>query len=404
MSVPPSLVQPELEAVWSLVRIRLERAGEDNRGRVKLPALSARTRQALQALVDAPIHSTVDLGRLEEGLVRLGVGSGLVDALEALGHPVSDEPARRRAAQRAGKAARDRARSLAAGWDEPWAGDWVEEVIRARLLAGRSVEEAEQLVGSVRKVLDHLAADQLATVSRTDLAAKLLGSSHALDDGSWLGAATTRALHHLHGDEYAAAVWERAGAHTDLVSGPALTWRLPIRPDSGLHGLSEAATAAGVPLHLTRMALQQHPISVSEGADILAVENPRVVEAAAQRTVPFAVVATNGNASGTVRLLLDQLLDGGATVRYHGDFDPAGLAICGRMARLGLEPWRMTSVHYGNAVEQARRTGVDLPVADRPAGRTSWDPTLQDAFNATRSIVHEERLLDELLEGRSPHR
>ena len=397
MSVPPSLEQPELEAVWSLVRSRLERAGEDNRGRVKLPPLSPRSRQALQALVDRPLHSTVDLGRLEAGLVRLGVGSGLVDALEALGQPVSGEPARRRASRRAGKAARDRARNLAADWDEPWASEWVEDVIRARLLAGRSVEEAEQLVDSVRKVLSHLGTERSEAVSRTDLAARLLGSSHALDEGSWLGAATTRALHHLHGDEHAAAIWERAGAHTDLVSGPALTWGLFVSPDSGLHSLAEAATALGIPLHLTRMALQRHPIQVPAGMVVLAVENPRVVEAAAQRTVPFAVVSTNGNASGTVRMLLDQLLAQEAVVRYHGDFDPAGLAICARMGRLGLKPWKMTSDDYTTAVEQAREAGVDLPTSERPAGSTPWDRSLQETFNATRSVVHEERLLDELL-------
>lgn len=397
MSAPPSLSDPELAVVWSLICTRLERSGEANRGRVRLPPLSARSRQALQAVLDAPVRVMLDLERLEEGLVRLGVGAGLVDALAALGHPVSPDPARRRLARRTGKEARTRARSLADGWNEPWAGEWIEDVIRARLLAGRDPDEAQQLVESVRKVLDHLAADRPGAESRTDVAAKLLGDSHALDDGSWLGAATTRALHHLHGHEHAAAVWERAGAHPDLVSGPVLTWRLPLREGCGLHALCATATTLGVPLHLSRMAMRRHPVQVVDDARVLAVENPRIVEAAAQRNVPFAVVATNGNPSNAVMLLLDQFLAAGATIHYHGDFDPAGLTICARMADVGLEPWKMTARDYLTAVDHARNAGVDLPVADRRAGRTPWDPSLQETFNATRSIVHEERLLDQLL-------
>ena len=117
-----------------------------------------------------------------------------------------------------------------------------------------------------------------------------------------------------------------------------------------------------------------------------------------QRSIHRATITTNGNPSNAVRLLLDQLLACGAKLLYHGDFDVPGLAICARMEQLGLSPWLMDSARYRAAVDSAAADGVDLPIETRTAGVTPWDPSLQDAVNAVRRIVHEERLLDDLLE------
>jgi len=157
------------------------------------------------------------------------------------------------------------------------------------------------------------------------------------------------------------------------------------------------ATALGLPVHLTQFALRCHPVEVPRGTDILVVENPRVVEAAAQLGVATAVVATNGNPSGAVRLLVDQLLTAGASLRYHGDMDAAGLAICGRMAALGLAPWRMGTADYHAALAAAGADGVELPVDPAAAPPTPWDPALQATFDQHRLVVHEERLLPVLL-------
>ena len=188
-------------------------------------------------------------------------------------------------------------------------------------------------------------------------------------------------------------MWTQAGVTLDLVSAPVLTWNLPGE-------LGQRATELGFPLHLSQLALRTCPVTAPANADVLVVENPRVVEAAAQMRSPLTVVSTNGNPSGAVRLLLDQLLAAGCIVRYHGDFDAAGLAICARMARLGLRPWRMGVSDYLEALAAAVEAGVELPVDERRAPPTPWDRGLQSTFDEHRRIVHEERLLPGLIATR----
>ncbi len=398
-SLPSSLTDGHLDPVWEIVRDRLERRGTGNRGRVGLPALSSKARLALRAVTDRAVGATLDLGVLEQGLGDLGLGPDLPAALAALGHPVSDEPAQRRADRRLAEQARSAARVEASGWDEAWSDEWVGGLIARGGLSGLDPAGAVGVVRAVRAVLDKLAVTQLAgPVSRTDLAADVLGSAHALDAGTRLEAAVTRALAHAVGVVPDRELWERAGAHLDLVSGPVLTWNLMPSPGPGLARLAGEAGDLGIPLHLTQLALRRAPVVVPAATVVLVVENPRVVEAAAQAGSPMTVVATNGNPSGAVRLLLDQFLGAGAALRYHGDFDAAGLAMCARMHRRGLVPWRMGAADYLAGLDHARRAGVDLPLDGRRSPPTPWDEALQATFDRHRSVVHEERLLPGLLD------
>ena len=424
-AAPPSLLDPHLAPVWEAVRARLERRGIDDRGRVRLPSLDARARFLLGALVGGRAGATVDLGVLERALCALGLAKSLPAALAVLGHPVSDAPAERRARRSLAREAREAARAEVASWPEDWAAEWAEDVARSGLLAGLDPGGARELLHQVRMVLDHLgeAGTSTRTRSRTEVAAAALGSAHALDRGTRAGAAVTRALalrHALEGHALRGpgadgdgqggrgdggadpspdprAVWALAGAQPDLVSATVLCWNLRPSPDSRLRALLAEASRAGVPLHLTQYALRLHPVVLPVAADVLAVENPRVVEAAAEARSPLSVVALNGNPSAAARLLVDQLLGCGARVRYHGDFDSAGIAICGRMHALGLVPWRMDVEDYLRAIDRAERTGTPLPIERRPSPITPWSPALREAFDLHRKVVHEELLLDELL-------
>lgn len=398
-SVPPSLTDPGLDPLWRVVRERLERQGVDNRGVVAVPELGVDGRHTVRDLVGAtrPVRR-VDLFVVEEALRRLAVGADLPSALAALGHPVSDEPAQRREARRVGRDARSAAREAAASWPEPWATAWIDEVVRAGVLRDRTEGEARDLVDDVRRLLDDLpvrAGRDPGPVARVDLAAQVIGDAHALDRGTRLEVALGRALAHVVGDPGNGDPWAAAGVDRDLTAGPVLTWALPLT--GALGGICDAATAAGVPVHLTRLAVDAHPVTVRAGSRILVVENPRVVESAAQIGAAGPMISANGSPSTTVQVLVRRLLDAGATLRYHGDFDAAGLVLCARMADLGVEPWRMTSVDYLAAVAHADATGVALPADADGAPSTPWDPSLRSVFDDRRLVVHEERLLPDLV-------
>lgn len=398
MRVPASLRLPELELLWGRVRARLEARSGGRRGRLSLPALSSSAKLALKSLLGRPVGKTVDLAALEAGLAQLGVGDNLASALATLGHPVSEEPARRRSERAKRREARQAAREIASEWPEPWAREWIDEVIRAGALRGLGPAQAQVLLQNVRAVLDYLAEDRLVPISRVDLAARVLGSAHALDTGTRIEATVARALVFKLGPADNRDLWAQAGVHFDLTSAPVLTWGLPITDKCRLYPVVAAAFEAGIPLHLSRLALEAHPVGAREGSSILVVENPRVVEAAAQVRASTPVISTNGRPSSTVLLLLGQLLETGAELRYHGDFDTAGLAICEHLAKLGLTPWRMNAADYRAALASADATGAVLPQDLHAPGATPWDPTLQQVFDRERRIIHQERLLPGLIQ------
>lgn len=428
--VPPSLRVAGLTPVWAAVRDRLETRGVDNRGRVRLPDLDREARFALTGLLGRAPTATVDLGALEEAFRRIGLGDDLTDAIALLGAPVSPASIERRVARQRRDVARDVARATVAEWPVPWASEWVDEVIGAGLLRARDADAAIELIAGVRAVLIHLGllasasgtprggdreVSRAAITSRTGLAASVLGDAHALDRGRTTEAAVVRAIRRALGLGADDDAWSAVGVHPDLVSAPVLTWALPLidlplpdrvsgrervrsRDAPSLATMVSQATAMGVPIHLTAMALRDAVIAVAPGAVVLVAENPRVIEAAAERHVPVGLVCTNGNPSTTVRLLVDRLVRSGVRLLYHGDVDTPGLAICARMHALGALPWRMTSSDYLDALAAADADGVTLPVEMVAPGPTPWDPSLRDVFDAERRIVHEERVLDALLD------
>ena len=397
--VPDSLKSGELDELWERAQDRLEKSGVANRGRLRVPDLSSSGRLVLQSLINRRPSATLDLGDLEVGLRRLGVGDDLPTALAALGFPVSSLPAERRAERAERGRAHAAARAECESWPEPWTQEWIDGVIRAGVLRGFDAEEAHSFVGQVRHVLDRLEQSPAGRTSRVDLAAQILGSSHALDTGSRLEAAVTRALRLKLGEDEARSLWEQAGVHLDLTSAPVLTWNIPLTSDCSLATLSTAAAACGIPLHLSRFALEQHPAQVAPGSPLLVVENPRIVEAATQARSSTPVISTNGQPSSAVLLLLEQLKESGAALYYHGDFDTPGLAICARMATLGLTPWRMNGGDYREALDAADAEGTQLPLDGLEPGPTPWDPALRDLFDRERRVVHEERLLPSLIEA-----
>lgn len=399
--IPDSLLDPGLAPVWEAVRRQLDRFGTRRRGTVARPDLDPGSTLTLESLLGHKPNQRLDLVRLEEALVQLKVGETLCGALTRLGHPPSEAAAQRRAARLRSREARDALSRAVASWEEPWGHEWADEMVRTGVIGDLDHRGVEDLVGNVRCLLDHLDQMHAPSVSRTDLAAKLFGSAHALDDGTKLAGAITQALRYREEGGFhlkRRALWEVAGILADRVSAPVLTWSLPAVGGTVLDELTRSATAGGLPLHISLVALQRYPITVPQQTPILVAENPRLVEAAAERRVPSCVITSNGNPSTAVKTLLQQLRESGASIWYHGDFDASGIGICRRMHQDGATPWMMDASDYEDAIDRAEQVGIRLERDPGDCGATPWDPELQAAFIRNRLIIHEEFVLDPVLE------
>ena len=429
-AVPESLSRAGLQPVWAAARRHLDRQGSERRGAISRPSLDSGSVLALESLLGKRLAKRLDLAEVEAALAALGVGDNLGEALARLGHPPSSDASARRAARARSASARAALERAVEPWDEPWVVEWAGGVVRAGLLGGLGGGEVETLTTDVRRLLDRLdelelrrtigRGDRKAVdpapcaspsgshsshrplepvgVSRTELAAELFGSSHALDQGTKLASFVSRALQYrlgvgLDGRE----LWEASGIQADRVSAPALTWAVPATGGSALDEAIRASARGRLPLHISLLAILRHPVEVPAGTTVLVVENPRLVEAAAERGLGCCVVAANGNPATAVTTLVGQMQRSGARVWYHGDFDAAGIAICRRMHEMGCTPWMMDALHYEQAVRLAGSSLVQLERSAKGCGPTPWDPGLEAAFNDRRLIVHEEFVLDGVL-------
>lgn len=366
------------------------------------PALNPSSTLTLQSLLDRKPTNRLDLAELEGALANLGIGEDLSGALTRLGHPPSEEAALRRAARERSRTSRIALDHAISSWEEPWVPEWAEDVARSGLLGGLDGAGTEGLVMDVRRLLDHLDRVDRSPASRTELAATLFGSAHALDEGTKRAAAITQALRHREegGCELELrSLWQVAGILRDRVSAPVLTWSLPVVGGSVLDEQNQSASAGGLPLHISLFALQRYPITVPRQSRILVVENPRLVEAAAERRLPSCVITSNGNPSTAVTTLLKQLQESGALISYHGDFDTAGIGMCRRMYERDVTPWMMDASDYEAAIDLAEAAGIRRDRDPDDCGNTPWDPQLREVFGRRRYIIHEEFVVDTVLEG-----
>ncbi|MXW94994.1 MAG: DUF2399 domain-containing protein [Acidimicrobiaceae bacterium] len=401
--VPESLLLEGLQPLWATVRQQLDRFGPERRGTVARPDLGPPGDLVLESLLGHRPTTRLDLADLEAALVDREIGKDLCSALTRLGCPPSSEAAQRRTTRRRAAAARTALELAVADWPEPWAAQWAGGLIGAGLLGGLDDEETMSLAEGVRRLLDRLDQTEPVSTSRTEFAAALFGSSHALDQGTRLASFVKRALRCRLGEPLGdRELWEASGVQPDRVSAPALAWAIPVTGNSPIDLAIRASTGDGLPLHVSLLAMLRHPLKVPAGTPILVVENPRLVEAAAERELGHCVVATNGNPTTAVTTLVQQLRESGARLWYHGDFDAAGIAICRRMHDLGCSPWMMGAVDYQEALIQAERDGVRLDRDSRACGPTPWDPTLEELFGTRRLIVHEEFVLDRVLDDFPP--
>ncbi len=404
-AAPPWLADPALARLWEAARVRLERSHLAPAGRIRLAGLDRAERHAVGDLLARPIvaHQViVDLVELDRALTERSPYGGLARTVVAVTRrPLHDRRAERSAAAAAREAPLILARDLLATAlaDITWGEMWLAGVRRSGLPT-----RTDDSVGAVRRAISALAillGPDRAVGSRGDLAARVTGDAHGLDDGTIVAQLTLRALALDAGVELpgtAAArreLWDRYGASVDSVSSTCLTLGLRPRGDSGRAQRLRLAAESGDPVHVTPRDLRD--LTFDRHSDVLVCENPRVLEATADRLgAAVPTVCTAGQPALVVLDLLRRLADAGATLRYHGDFDWPGIAIANRLvAELGVVPWLMGASDYEAALQRGPTT---LDLIGTPVAAT-WDATLQAAMLRHGVAVHEEAVLDRIFDG-----
>ncbi|WP_372410167.1 TIGR02679 family protein [Streptomyces luteireticuli] len=376
---------------------RLERE-QPLTGPVSLNAPTDAQRAAVERLLgrapSAGRSLTVRLDAVDDVLRRSGVSpDGLAAAVEALTGPVTPLRRTRTAASRAWQEALQPLRTL--GRELPHLADWTAgprtEALVRRL--ARTPEAACSLTADTARVLRELPAEP--AVSLPAFAARVLGSAHALDDGTPLATLTLSGIRSFTGfPDGSGATWRRdawasAGLLRDELPSTVLT--LNLRGTPALDWMAEA----GEPCVLTlRQLTHQRPRSTPPVVRIC--ENPSVLAAAADAYGAACppLICLQGQPSAAALALLRHLNDDGATLLYHGDFDWGGLRIANLLlSQVPWRPWRYAAADY----RALAATTPQLPPLTGASAESPWDPALAAALSEFGVRVEEEVALGPLL-------
>lgn len=402
-----------LASLRKRLRRRFERAPADGAvGQIRVNGLGAEEHAALASLLGRPQRYAsslqFDLELADGNLRRSGVARSLHDALEQLDGPIIH-------------AAEARLR-LDALWSAVVDGcthpdllgmlAMPEGIGLLKRLARQDVAMASELCRSTEAVLRHLPAKG---VTRSQLAASVLGDAHALDNGqavATLVLAVRRRLGppfpedesgqappasdgpslRLSSAERARDTWARAGVLVNQLARPALFLNLPTKPTD------EGDRTGGEPSYLSlRSLLRSPPHWDVAGQRVFVCENPNLVAIAADRwgrdCAPL--VCTDGMPAASQRTLLSQLAQAGARLCYHGDFDWPGLRIGNHVMRTyGATPWRFSAGDYTAATRMARSRAQRLEGSTVEA---SWDEALAPAMREVGIAIAEEAMAAGLL-------
>ena len=386
----------ELSKLRQRLRARYERG--ETRDEFILTDLSAHERRTLAGLLGRRTLSAGSMrlrrSALDAALAHAGIAFTLRDALEFLDGPVLD--------RRADRAARQQL------WDAAFSSTnelrlvaLLTNVAGAALvkrLSGSDAKHAQTLLAQAARVLARLPGRGM---SLAQLAADVLGDSHGLDNGRAVATIVLRAcvtdpsidaieaVGLQDADESSRERWARLGVTVNELALPALSLNLSVMQTDYSH-------PPGEPIHLSlRMLLRRPPAWAVSRREVFVCENPNIVAIAADRLGPSCapLICTDGMPSAAQQTLLAQLAAAGARLRYHGDFDWAGLVIGNFVMReFGAEPWRFGKADYLAATAEhgiALRGGK--PVV------AHWDPGLGAAMASRGVVVHEEGVAEMLI-------
>ncbi|MEV3938269.1 TIGR02679 family protein [Glycomyces sp. NPDC049804] len=392
--IPPYLRSPHLAALWKEAHRRLSTGAAVTA--IRLRGLNEDERHALAELLGADrlpaAECSIKLAAVREAILP----HTLEAALAELVGPIDN------AAQQREKYTAER--DALWSWleshplltDRPALRGWA-----ARLRAEPPIgvySEKRELISRAISVLQSLPAERLPLPV---LAQRTLGDPHALDLGR-LPSLVLRAIASETGApvptdaEQRRRTWESAGIICDELSSTVLVAGLAPEGDSLLACILRAARSEGQAVPVTLAQMRKAPDCFAPGGTVVSVvENPSIMQAALDRfgdTVP-PLICVSGRLHIAARILLRSLTESGAQLRYHGDFDPAGISIAADVVgNLGARPWHMGTADYLEAL-------VPGPVIDAAlVPPTPWDVALQETMRRERFAVYEEAVIETLLE------
>jgi uncharacterized protein (TIGR02679 family) len=395
-----------LSSLRRRLRQRFERGPADGKlERLRIANLGADEHAALAGLMGRSVRFSssmqIDVPLIDEALNRAGIATSLREALELIDGPIVHTETARAELQ----AKWLRVVSLVGHADFSAYLQVPSGLGLLKRLSNGSPDTAARLCRGVDVVLDALPAGGM---TRAQLAAKTLGDAHALDNGRPVGAlvlavwrAKAAPKHDPHeevndendcGDERTRDVWARVGVLVNELARPALFLNLNIK------GRPILPNVAGEPTYASlRFLLRSTPSWDVSGLDVYVCENANLLAIAAdqcgRKCAPM--VCTDGMPAAAQRVLLQQLTAAGGRLRYHGDFDWAGVRIGNYVMReYGARPWRFDVANYLAAVAQAPRPGLALA---GPEVRAWWDEALTVAMQEHQLSIAEESLADVLL-------
>ncbi len=365
-----------------------------------LSGLTAADHASLAGLLGRPSKRSSDslrlsLAELDQALFRAGLAPSLRAALEHLDGPLRDHKAERSAQARAWAALLD-------GIAEPSLRASLQTAAafgRLKRAAAGDPARAAELLAQAQAVIAALPAPGMPLAW---LAARSVGDAHALDAGRPLANLVLHARAPSADDEDAESArvrWAQLGVAVNALARPVLCLNLSSGADTAVGALVETARQHGEPLHLSLRALLHSPPRWRLAARRVHVcENPSIVALAADRlgAACAPLVCTDGMPAAAQQALLRQLIEAGAQLLYHGDFDWPGIAIGNfMMSRFAAQPWCFSASDYQPHVGTQGLAGA--------AVAASWDRELASRMADADVAVHEEAVADRLLsalEGR----
>jgi uncharacterized protein (TIGR02679 family) len=384
----------ELAALRMRLRQRYQRARQAES--FTLGSLEARERQALEGLLGRPSSPAasirLSLAELDLALARAGLAPNLRAALEALDGVIEDHDTR----QQRRLAWQQLVESVADPRLRTWLGATTARGVLKRL-AGGEIDQARELLRRCEAVIARLPAQGLPLA---ELAALSCHDAHALDAGRATASLVLAVLRPATSAESEVPEalrqrWASLGVVLNELAAPALLLNLSADGEGAAAGLLRRAYESAEPLHLSLRALLRDPPRWSvRGRTVFVCENPTVLARAADRlgTTCQPLVCTEGMPGTAPQVLLRQLAEAGACLRYHGDFDWPGIGIGNLViSRFGAQPWRFGASDYRRAADHS-----SLALEGEPA-IAGWDGELSAVMRELKRAVHEEAVLQELL-------